>query len=128
MRYDRDMTKREPKGESGAEARRQALKRGGAAVVTHRKPRAPRSDGPRTTLRVPDSLVISAERLAGELGISRNDALLRLATRGADLYETERLIEKRREERWKAVVPGEIEPGVSFPEAEEIAEAVRPGL
>ena len=75
----------------------------------------PRSDGPRTTLRVPDSLVISAERLAGELGISRNDALLRLATRGADLYETERLIEKRREERWESGGSGEIEPESASP-------------
>jgi hypothetical protein len=81
------------------------LKRGGG-VTPRPAPRAPRSEGPRTTLRLPGALADSADRLAHELGISRNDALLRLATRGAHLYELEHSIAARREERWAAVVPG----------------------
>lgn len=73
------------------------------------RPRAPKTEGPRTTLRVPDELVASADRLAEELGISRNDALLRLATRGARIYELEQSIAVRREERWAAVVPGVVD-------------------
>lgn len=53
-------------------------------------PRAPRSQGPRTTLRVPGESAAVADGLALELGISRDDALLRLATRGARLRERNR--------------------------------------
>ncbi|MDO8210541.1 hypothetical protein [Conexibacter sp. CPCC 206217] len=70
------------------------------------EPRAPRSEGPRTTLRLPDELAAVAEQFADELGISRNDALLRLATRGARIYTQEQAIAARREARWAAVVPG----------------------
>ncbi len=88
-------------------------------------PRAPRTEGPRTTLRVPDELAGSADRLAEELGISRNDALLRLATRGARIYEFEQSIAVRREERWAAVVPGVVDMGAdNFPSPEEARAAV----
>ncbi|MBA3422509.1 MAG: DUF2188 domain-containing protein [Thermoleophilaceae bacterium] len=58
------------------------------------EPRAPRerafpTQGPRTTLRVPEHLADSADRLAEELGTSRNDALVRLPARGAEAYERE---------------------------------------
>jgi hypothetical protein len=86
------------------------LKRQGRADVGQRPaPRAPRSEGSRTTLRLPDALAAVAERLASELNISRNDALLRLATRGARLYEAEHSIAVRRAERWAAVVPGVVD-------------------
>ncbi len=123
--------------EAIAAARRLALKSGGGDVVVHRadgrirerdtvgattlderkragtvteRPlaRAPRSEGARTTLRLPDALAAVAERLARKLEISRNDALLRLATRGARLYEQEQSIAARRAERWAAVVPGAV--------------------
>lgn len=121
-----------------AAARRLALRSGGAEVVVHRsdgrirdvdtvgaatldelkrsgsvaaegQPRAPRSEGPRTTLRLPLTLAEAAGRLARELEISRNDALLRLATRGAQLYELEQSIAARRRDRWAAVVPGVVD-------------------
>lgn len=89
------------------------------------KRRAPRSEGPRTTLRVPDALAETAARLADEVGISRNDALLRLATRGARLYEQERGIAMRRAERWAAVVPGAVEVDPSeLPTPKEARQAV----
>jgi hypothetical protein len=140
--------------EAVAAARRLALKSGGAEVVVHRADgrirdstsvgaaqidalkregrleaskgvRAPRTDGPRTTLRVPSTLVRIADQLARELGISRNDALLRLATRGARLYEQEQQIAERREARWAAVIPGivDIEDG-EFPSPQEAHAAV----
>jgi len=135
-----------------AVARRLALKSGGADVVVHAAdgqiretigaatldelkrsghvmggplPRAPRSEGPRTTLRLPDELAAVAGRLARELEISRNDALLRLATRGARLYEQEQSIAARRAERWAAVVPGVVDlEGADFPSPEEAREAI----
>jgi hypothetical protein len=85
MRYDRDMP----------DARK-------------KRSRAPRSEGPRTTLRLPHALAVVAERLSHELGISRNDALLRLAARGARLYEEEQAIEQLRAARWAAMVPAEV--------------------
>jgi hypothetical protein len=72
-------------------------------------PRAPRSTGPRTTLRLTDELAATAARLAKELGISRNDALLRLAARGAQLYEREHEIARLREERWAAVQAPDVD-------------------
>lgn len=140
-----------------AAARRLALKSGGADVVVHgadgrirerdtvgaatldelkrsgqvtqRPPaRAPRSEGPRTTLRLPDALAAVAERLARELDISRNDALLRLATLGARLYEQEQSIAVRRAERWAAVVPGAIHiDHADFPSPEEARDAILAG-
>ncbi|HEX8054699.1 MAG TPA: hypothetical protein VF517_17055 [Thermoleophilaceae bacterium] len=87
--------------------------------------RAPRSDGPRTTLRLTPAIVETAERLAGELGVSRNDALLRLAARGAHLYEEERRIAERRDERWAAVVAAGADAGqAGFPSADEAWDAV----
>lgn len=88
-------------------------------------PRAPRSEGPRTTLRLAAPLADVADRLAVELGISRNDALLRLATRGARIYESERRVAERRARRWAAVVPGEIDQGgVEVPTPDEARRAV----
>jgi len=102
------------------------LKRRAREHVGQRPPaRAPRSDGPRTTLRLPDALAAVAERLASELDISRNDALLRLATRGARLYEHEQSIAIRRAQRWAAVVPGVVDiDHADFPSPGEAQDAV----
>jgi hypothetical protein len=88
-------------------------------------PRAPRSAGRRTTLRVPEALASVVDDMSRELGISRNDALLRLATRGARIHEEARKIEAIRAARWAAVV-GEAARGAGgpFPSPEEAREAV----
>ncbi len=101
------------------------LKREGRAYVSQRpSPRAPRSEGSRTTLRLRDALAAMAERLASELP-SRNDALLRLATRGARLYEAEHSIAVRRAERWAAVVPGVVDVDhADFPSPGEAQDAI----
>lgn len=66
-----------------------------------------------------------ASNLAAELQVSRNDALLRLATRGARLYEQEQVIDARRAACWDAVVPGalDLESG-GFPPPDEARSAV----
>jgi len=93
---------------------------GGASVR-----RAPRSEGTRTTLRVPAPVAAVADRLARDLGISRNDALLRLATRGAALYEHELGIAERRNARWAAVVPGIVDVDLTeLPSADEAHDAI----
>jgi hypothetical protein len=137
-----------------AAARRRALKSGGAEIVVHRadgrirdadalgaaalderkrsgqvkrrpSARAPRSEGPRTTLRLPPALLDVADRLARELDVSRNDALLRLATRGARLYELEQSIAARRQQRWAAVVPGAVDiDAADLPSPEEARDAI----
>jgi hypothetical protein len=87
--------------------------------------RAPRSEGPRTTLRLTKFLESVADQLAEDLGVSRNDALLRLATRGARLYEQEQSIAQRREDRWIAVVPDLVDlDRTEFPPPEEARDAV----
>jgi hypothetical protein len=126
------------KAEAITAGHRLALKRGGADVVVFDadgnvrsrdtvgalpRPRAPRSEGTRTTLRLPDSLAAVADRLADELEISRNDAVLRLATRGARLYEQELDIAARRAARWAAVVPGDVDLD-ALPSPEEAREAL----
>ena len=85
--------------------------------------RAPRSQGQRTTLRIPGTLAATVDRLASELDISKNDALLRLAARGAHAYEREKRIDDLREERWAAVLSTVGEPA-DFPSAEEVRDAV----
>ena len=79
--------------------------------------------GPRTTLRVPEHLAETAERLAGERGTSRNDALIRLAARGAEAYEREARIASRSEERWAAVVGDPRFDRPDFPSDDEAREA-----
>ncbi|HWT91373.1 MAG TPA: hypothetical protein VN238_00110 [Solirubrobacteraceae bacterium] len=99
--------------------------RAAATATTPPRKRAPRVEGERTTLRVPNTLIAQADLLAAELGISRNDALIRLATRGAELQDRQRQIAERRDARWAAVMQHatSVEPG-EFPSAEEIEQAI----
>ncbi|MGI8804315.1 MAG: DUF2188 domain-containing protein [Thermoleophilaceae bacterium] len=138
--------------EAVAAGRRLALKSGGAEVVVHRSDgrvrdvdtvgaakldalkrgkrsedqrKAPRGDGPRTTLRLPESLARIADQLAKDLEVSRNDAVLRLATRGARLFAQEQKIRERRERRWAAVVPGIVDiDDAKFPSQAEAQNAI----
>ena len=88
-------------------------------------PRAPRAQGRRTTLRVPTALAAAVDDLAKELGISRNDALLRLATRGARLHEEERVIAATRAARLAAVFTGStLLDDDAYPPADEARDAV----
>lgn len=87
--------------------------------------RAVSSSGARTTLRIPPELAEAVDRLADELSTSRNDALLRLAARGAALYRQERLVAELREQRWAAVLEsyGDVDEN-DLPPADETYEAI----
>jgi hypothetical protein len=133
--------------EAARAGRALAANRGGGEVVIHRADgrvrdrdtvpasklpatprdsrRASRTEGPRTTLRVPEELARTAEALARELRVSRNDALVRLATRGARQYERERRIAEQRDRRWHAVLASlGNENEADFPPAEVARAAV----
>jgi len=69
--------------------------------------RAPRREGHRTTIRIPDDLAEEIERLAAAEGISKNDALLQLAAEGAALHSRKRLIQDRAKSRRKALITDE---------------------
>jgi hypothetical protein len=95
------------------------------ASRAQRRSRSAPTDGPRTTLRVPERLIRTVDELAGELGVSRNDALIRLAARGAEQYERERWIAERRDRRWEAVLASLHDlPAGEFPPPDEATAAV----
>jgi len=76
---------------------------------------------------VPEELAAAADRLARDLGVSRNDGLLRLAARGARLYEQEQRIAERRAERLAAIYSGDGTEGTDFLTSDEAQEAVMSG-
>ncbi len=102
---------------------------GPAETTPGSRERAVPTQGPRTTLRVPAALAETAGRMAQELGTSRNDALVRLAARGAEAYERESRIASRREERWRAIIGDSTDLArAEFPpegEAREAAQELR---
>jgi hypothetical protein len=86
----------------------------------------PGSTGRRTTLRVPRSLDTEAARVARELGVSGNEAIVRLAEIGAMSARREREIRRVVERRHAAVLDaGAYDPAAPFPSEEEMAEAIR---
>jgi hypothetical protein len=88
-------------------------------------PRAPRRQGARTTLRVPDDLAETVERYAEEHKTSTNDALIRLAYDGARIYEANREVAELARIRREAIrrLP-EVPPDLELPSAEETTEAI----
>jgi hypothetical protein len=82
------------------------------------------NDGVRTTLRIPDELTAAAALLASELGISKNDALVRLAFAGAHVAEQARAVSESRDQRWLALLAThDLDEGARFPEPDEMEEA-----
>lgn len=138
--------------EARASAWRLALESGGAEVVIHRADGAirhrvgaakideiksqgesaprqrsspPLGEGPRTTLRLPGELAELAAQLGEDLKVSRNDAIVRLATQGAAIYERSLAVQAKRDQRWAAVVPEFVDiDDAEFPSPEEAREAV----
>lgn len=76
-------------------------------------------EGARTTLRVPDAVAVAASTLAGEIGTSKNDAIMRLALVGARVVERAREVAEKRDARWGALVAA-ADRGGKFPDAEEM--------
>jgi hypothetical protein len=92
-----------------------------------RRHRAPRREGHRTTLTVPHSVLTAAERLAGELGTTANDAIVRLAEEGASARERRERIAALAAARRAAVEDVGSVPARDFPTPEELTEAMRAG-
>jgi len=62
----------------------------------------PRNAGPRTTLRLPEALAAVAQQVAARDGVSRNDAVVRLAELGAAHQQRLDAVAARAEERLMA--------------------------
>src|SRR3954452_20814659 len=77
----------------------------------------------RTTLRVPRSLETEISRVAHELGVSENQALMHLAALGAENARREREV-RRVVERRRTAVMGAGVTGATFPSAQEMREAI----
>jgi hypothetical protein len=75
--------------------------------------------GTRTTLRVPDAVSDAADRLAVEIGTTRNDAIVRLALTGARVAARAREVAEKRDARWHALL-SEAVPDAPLPDAEEM--------
>jgi hypothetical protein len=81
-------------------------------------------NGVRTTVRVPDELTAAAALLACDLGISKNDALVRLALAGARVAEEARAVSETRDQRWLALLATQAHDAeAGFPEPHEMEEA-----
>jgi hypothetical protein len=86
---------------------------------------AGRRAGRRTTLRVPKALDTEVSRVSRELGISGNEALVRLAARGAESARREREVRRVIERRHAAVMEtASAEPSTAFPSEREMREAI----
>jgi hypothetical protein len=86
---------------------------------------AGRAVGRRTTLRVPKSLDSEVSRVSRELGISGNEALMRLAARGAESARREREVRRVIERRHAAVMEtASVEASTGFPSEGEMREAI----
>ena len=84
-----------------------------------------RSADRRTTLRVPKSLDAEVSRVSEELGISGNEALVRLAARGAESARRERALREVIERRHAAVLgSASHDAAAPFPSASEMREAI----
>lgn len=81
--------------------------------------------GRRTTLRVPRSLDKEVSVVSRELGISGNEALVRLAALGAERARLRREVRRVIERRRSAVLGlGDFDPTAPLPSEEEAREAI----
>lgn len=81
--------------------------------------------GRRTTLRVPDTLDKEVSVVSRELGISGNEALVRLAALGAERARLRREVRRVIERRRSAVLGlGDFDPKAPLPSEEEGREAI----
>jgi hypothetical protein len=89
--------------------------------------RAPRRDGHRTTLRVPDDVMRAAEQLAAELGTTPNDAIVQLAQTGAAAADRRRRSLDLAAARREAVTRVEFANMMTFPSPEQVRAAMLSG-
>jgi hypothetical protein len=89
--------------------------------------RAPHRAGHRTTLTVPASILDEAGRLAGELGTTVNDAIVRLAQEGASVRQRRARIAALASERRATVERASLSDALSLPSPEELHDAMLAG-
>ena len=89
--------------------------------------RAPRREGHRTTLRVPDEVMRAAEQLAAELGTTPNDALVQLAEAGAQSADRRRRALTLAAARREAVDRVGFADSLSFPSEQQMRAAMLSG-
>jgi hypothetical protein len=95
--------------------------------VSQDRRRAPRREGHRTTLRVPDDVMAAAEQLAAELGTTPNDALVQLAEAGAQAADRRRRALTLAAVRRDAVGRVGFADSLSFPSPQDVQAAMLSG-
>jgi hypothetical protein len=124
-----DTTKASAKRSKGTPTRSESAKQGRASTFGRASKRSARSTkvsiGRRTTLRVPDSLDKEVLLFSRDLGLSGNEALVRLAEIGARSTQRERKV-RRVIDRRRAAVLGSPphDAAAPFPSAQEMREAI----
>jgi hypothetical protein len=81
--------------------------------------------GSRTTLRVPAVLERELRSLSEEIGVTKNEALVRLALAGSQLVDRARKVAATRELRRMAVLRARTPRAGELPDLDEMSEAVR---
>lgn len=89
--------------------------------------RAPQRPGRRTTLKVPETVLDEARALAGELGTTTNDAIVRLAEEGTTARRRRLVAQQLAHERREAVARVGYEDAIAFPAPEALRAAMLGG-
>jgi hypothetical protein len=89
--------------------------------------RAPRREGQRTTLRVPEEVMDAARRLADELHTTPNDALVKLAVDGVAVHERRRRAQELAALRRAAVAQVGFADAHDFPSEAQVRAAILSG-
>lgn len=115
-------------------AKKDAVKKGSSRKATRKsreaalagveQTRKSARQGRRTTLRVPPGLEREISLMAGESGISENEAMIRLAARGAQSAARERAARNLSEDRRAAVRGAAAGRERTFPSPDEAREAI----
>jgi hypothetical protein len=95
-----------------------------ATLAGAEEPRKSSRKGRRTTLRVPPRLEREISLMASEHGISENEAMIRLAARGAQSVARERAARSLSEDRRAAIRGAAAGRERSFPSPDEAREAI----
>lgn len=130
MRYPRSVATRSAKLTSKQAKPSKSAKRGAKGVARGKSSRhsaqgkKERTSERRTTLRVPGSLEAEISRIARELRVSENQALVHLAALGAKSAQREREVRRLVERRRAAVSKTPPAAAGAFPSPQEMREAI----
>lgn len=98
----------------------------GARPGGRRRQRAPKRAGHRAQLTVPEGLWTAIGQIADQLGSTRNDVLVRMASQRLAEVEGQARVRRLARERWDAFLAAERSaPQAGMPSAEELVEAAQ---